>query len=146
MPTQTRTLVKWFHDLGSDDTGSVGGKNASLGEMISTLEKEGVRVPDGFATTAEAYWQFLDHNDLRERIGEQIDEYHNGADLQDIGERIRTSIREAEFPEDLTRAIREAYQQLAEQLDIDAPPVAVRSSATAEIFRRPASPASRTPF
>ncbi len=132
MTTQTTTLVKWFQDLGSNDTASVGGKNASLGEMLSALGEKGVRVPDGFASTADAYWQFLDHNQLRDRIREEIDKYHQGTDLQEIGERIRESFRDAEFPEELTQQIREAYRQLAEQVKDDEPAVAIRSSATAE--------------
>jgi pyruvate,water dikinase len=132
MTTKTATLVRWFEDLYSDDTNSVGGKNASLGEMLSELSDRGVRVPGGFATTADAYWQFLDHNELRDRIREQVDEFHNGAELQEVGERIRGLIREAEFPEELTREIREAYQQLVGRTGEKEAPVAIRSSATAE--------------
>jgi pyruvate,water dikinase len=132
MTTKTATLVRWFEDFNSADTNSVGGKNASLGEMLSELGERGVRVPGGFATTADAYWQFLDHNELRDRIREQIDEFHSGAELQEVGERIRSLIRDAEFPEELTREVREAYQQLAEQTGEEEAPVAIRSSATAE--------------
>jgi pyruvate,water dikinase len=132
MTTQTRTLVRWFQELGSDDTKSVGGKNASLGEMLSELAEKGVRVPDGFATTADAYRQFLDHNELRDRIREQIDQFHDGAELQEVGEQIRGFIRAAEFPEELTREIREAYRQLAQQVEEEQLSVAIRSSATAE--------------
>ena len=67
--------VLWFEGLGRGDVGRVGGKNASLGEMVSGLAAAGVRVPPGFATTAEAYWGFLDANDLRPTIGRALDVY-----------------------------------------------------------------------
>ena len=60
--------VIWFKDLSMKDVPRVGGKNASLGEMISTLKKEGIRIPDGFATTSNLYWEFLEKNDLRNKI------------------------------------------------------------------------------
>ena len=62
------SFVRWFESLGSQDVGVVGGKNASLGEMIGALQKEGIHVPEGFATTAEAYWKFLEENDLTAKL------------------------------------------------------------------------------
>jgi pyruvate,water dikinase len=59
---QEKSYIRWFSDLSNQDVEIVGGKNASLGEMISVLDQEGVNVPDGFATTAEAYWKFLKDN------------------------------------------------------------------------------------
>ena len=66
--------IRWFEDLSSKDVAIVGGKNASLGEMIRSLKKEGVRVPDGFATTSEAYWELLEAEQLREKIENLLDE------------------------------------------------------------------------
>ena len=60
--------IRWFEKLRSKDVPLVGGKNASLGEMIMTLKKKGIWVPDGFATTADAYWRFLEENDLKDQL------------------------------------------------------------------------------
>ena len=60
--------IRWFENISSNDGLVVGGKNASLGEMIRTLKDEGIRVPDGFAITAEAFWKFIEANDLKEKI------------------------------------------------------------------------------
>ncbi len=125
-------LVRWLEDLTSDDTGSVGGKNASLGEMLSRLKSAGIRVPGGFATTAEAYWEFLDHNDMKDKLGEAIDELHGDASLEKVGKRIRRLFLNAAFPEDLEEAIGGAYAELSKRNDTEAVDVAVRSSATAE--------------
>lgn len=70
--------IRWFDDISAEGTAVVGGKNASLGEMIGQLQRAGIRVPDGFTTTAEAYWAFVDANDLRDRVAEQIDRLHDG--------------------------------------------------------------------
>nr|WP_316369705.1 phosphoenolpyruvate synthase [Candidatus Thiodiazotropha sp. CDECU1] len=111
----------------------VGGKNASLGEMISGLADAGVSVPGGFATTAHAYREFLRHNGLAERI----DPLLKALDVEDVtalaeaGKTIRQWVVDAPFPESLQVAVTEAYKQLTG--DTDTPPsVAVRSSATAE--------------
>ena len=73
-------------EVGSGDTGLVGGKNASLGEMLGALGEAGIRVPEGFATTADAYWAFLDANQLRERIGERLERLRAGeAELAEVG-------------------------------------------------------------
>lgn len=123
----------WFNNLGSDDIGRVGGKNASLGEMIGRLKTAGVRVPTGFATSAAAYWSFLDENDLREKIAQELaglKEDHSN--LEKVGGKIRGLILDGELPASLAEAIRESYRKLAGQLERDEPAVAVRSSATAE--------------
>jgi len=126
-------FVRWFEDLDKDDVPSVGGKNASLGEMIQALAEEGVRVPGGFATTAEAYWRFVDANDLRGELTERIAALRSGdATLDDVGGEIRRAFLHAEFPGDLRDAIREAYQALSERHETEHVDVAVRSSATAE--------------
>ncbi len=126
-------LIRWFSDLNRDDGDQVGGKNASLGEMIASLRSAGIRVPDGFATTASAYWQFIDANDLRDRITETLGELNEDrSNLQDVGERVRAMILESEHPQSLAEAIRGAYRELAQTLGRESLDVAVRSSATAE--------------
>jgi pyruvate,water dikinase len=125
-------MVRWFEDLSAGDVALVGGKNASLGEMIRNLEPKGIRVPGGFATVAHAYWKFLEANNLRTRISEQIGALHRGADLAEVGETIRRMIMEAEFPPDLAQGLRDAYRELGHRLKREDPDVAVRSSATAE--------------
>jgi pyruvate, water dikinase len=124
--------VRWFEELSSADVALVGGKNASLGEMIRSLSASGVRVPTGFATTAQAYWHFLDANNLRGDIGERITAWQQGADLAETGAAIRQLVRAAELPPGLIREITDAYRLLAARLGRVDPAVAVRSSATAE--------------
>ncbi|MGP8306137.1 phosphoenolpyruvate synthase [Vibrio sp. YIC-376] len=127
---QKNTL--WFNGLSMNDVDKVGGKNASLGEMVSNLANVGVSVPNGFATTSYAFNKFLDHEGLDERIHQLLDEL----DVEDVdalrktGATIRQWVLEAPFPADLEQDIRENYQELVEgnpELS-----VAVRSSATAE--------------
>jgi pyruvate,water dikinase len=131
--TQNKIYIRWFEDLGSDDVPIVGGKNASLGEMLQSLSEAGIRVPGGFATTAEAYRQFLQANDLEARLESQLEELRKGdKSLQESGQAIRRLIRRADFPEELAEAIREAYRQLSERYEGDEVDVAARSSATAE--------------
>jgi len=126
-------LVRWFGDVGSDDVASVGGKNASLGEMIQTLSEKGIRVPDGFAVTADAYRHFLEDNDLGERIRDLLDAWKAGKhSLSHTGESIRTLMLSAQIPEDLAEAVRKAYRELGRRYDTEDVDVAVRSSATAE--------------
>ncbi|MFF9786874.1 phosphoenolpyruvate synthase [Streptomyces nigrescens] len=125
-------LVRWFEDITAGDTAAVGGKNASLGEMIQNLASQGIRVPGGFATTAHAYRELLKTADLHPRIREQIDALHEGANLAEVGNKIRRMFRDAELPPSLTEAIRDAYRKLGAALHREDPDVAVRSSATAE--------------
>jgi pyruvate,water dikinase len=123
----------WFENLDSGDVARVGGKNASLGEMIGALKERGVRVPGGFATTADAYREFLAHNDLEERIrGELRDWEEGGKQLAKAGRNIRNLFRHAEFPEAIATAIGQAYQELCERNETPDMDVACRSSATAE--------------
>jgi pyruvate,water dikinase len=120
-------------ELGSGDTPLVGGKNASLGEMLARLGEEGIRVPDGFATTAKAYWEFIDHNDLRERITRTLERLEAGeVELAQAGRSIRALMYAGELPPGMAEAIGAAYRDLAESTGRDEPDVAVRSSATAE--------------
>ncbi|WP_162342061.1 phosphoenolpyruvate synthase [Cyclobacterium salsum] len=125
--------TRFFKDLTNRDTAEVGGKNASLGEMISQLGPKGIRIPSGFATTSDAYWHFMDHNGLREKVAgtlEKLDK-KDFKNLKSIGEKLRGFILAAKFPEDLKNSIKEAYHQLEEQEE-SLTSVAVRSSATAE--------------
>ncbi|MBC7803782.1 MAG: phosphoenolpyruvate synthase, partial [Candidatus Parcubacteria bacterium] len=125
--------VAWLKDLRMADLPKVGGKNASLGEMIGGLAQAGVRVPGGFATTAEAFQAFLDIGQLGKRIEKRIE----GLDSQDIGTlekcgaEIRGWIEQAPFPAAVDSCIRDFYQQLVAQTSSETS-FAVRSSATAE--------------
>ena len=120
-----------FAELGMDDLAQVGGKNASLGEMIKNLSSAGVSVPQGFATTSEAYLDFLETNDLSNKINKLLE----GLDVSDVtqlakvGANIRQLVLEATLPESLEQAIREAYKTMNPK---DRFSVAVRSSATSE--------------
>ena len=126
--------VVWFESLGMGDVERVGGKNASLGEMIANLADAGVQVPGGFATTADAYWDFLDESGLRERIQKELE----GLDVDDVralaetGAKIRRMVVETPFPEALHQQIVTAWEQLLERTGKTDLSVAVRSSATAE--------------
>jgi pyruvate, water dikinase len=126
-------FIRWFETLDREDVAIVGGKNASLGEMIQSLKSSGIRVPEGFATTAEAYWAFLEANELIEPIRTQIQAFEQGrTSLMETGKVIRRLILKADIPPALSEEIRQAYSELCErysQADVD---VAVRSSATAE--------------
>ena len=127
------TLVIRFDDVRRADVGQVGGKNSSLGEMVQTLEPKGIRVPPGFATTAEAYWRFIEANDLKARISGLLDDHDRGEiTLAEAGREIRETILKGKWPADTAEAIAAAYTELCKRTgktDVD---VAVRSSATAE--------------
>lgn len=124
--------VRWLEDLTSGDVALVGGKNASLGEMIRNLSSQHIRVPTGFAVAAQAYWKFLDVNDLRTPISEKIQELRRNANLAEVGDAVRGMMMEAEFPPDLAQELKDAYRDLGLRLRRENPDVAVRSSATAE--------------
>ena len=125
--------VAWLKDLRLSDLPQVGGKNASLGEMTAALATAGIRVPGGFATTADAFREFLATDGLGERIAKKLE----SLDCDDVnalaacGKEIRSWIAKAPFPEALERDISSFYQQLEEQTSSDVS-FAVRSSATAE--------------
>lgn len=124
--------VLWFNGLGMDDVNRVGGKNASLGEMISNLSNLGVCVPNGFATTAEAFQEFLQQNHLNQRIQMTLSELDTNDvnALAKAGSDIRRWIEEAPFQPAFEDAVRSAFTTLQEGNNNLA--VAVRSSATAE--------------
>jgi len=116
------TPVVWFEDVRREDVAKVGGKNASLGEMVRSLGDRGVRVPPGFSTVASAYWRFLDANGLNDIIKSRLAEFKSGkASLSETGSTIRSAFLKVE-----------AYRQLCERVGRENADVAVRSSATAE--------------
>lgn len=127
-----KQYVVQFSELGMNDVERVGGKNASLGEMISQLSQAGVSVPDGFATTADAYRDFLEQSGLNQRIADTL----KGLDIDDVktlaetGKRIRQWIVETPFPAQLNEAITSAFADMT--ADNPSLACAVRSSATAE--------------
>jgi pyruvate,water dikinase len=125
--------IKWFAELGIGDVHLVGGKNASLGEMFRELAPEGVKIPDGFAVTAEAYRYFLNEAGLDRTIRKILADLDTSdiANLRTRGSQVRHAILAAELPSDLEQDITRAYQELG--TDPNHPTdVAVRSSATAE--------------
>lgn len=125
--------VLWYQQLGMDDVGRVGGKNASLGEMISNLANAGVQVPGGFATTSHAFNEFLEQSGLEARIHEVLD----ALDVDDVkalalaGEKIRNWIIETPFHPEFETTIKQAFEELQGEAGDEAS-FAVRSSATAE--------------
>jgi pyruvate,water dikinase len=127
-------LVLWLDALRMTDLAKVGGKNASLGEMIGNLAKLGVSVPGGFATTADAFQSYLEKSGLAKRIAERL----STLDVDDVdeltrgGKEIRSWIVDTALPADLEQAIREAYIKLCKDAGATDIAVAVRSSATAE--------------
>ena len=122
--------IAWLHELGMADIDRVGGKNASLGEMISHLTKLGVSVPGGFATTAFAFQEFLSQSGLQEKISAEL----STLDIEDIqalatsGQRIRHWIMDTPFQAPLQQAVSEAWQMLSSSHGSE-PAVAVRSTA-----------------
>lgn len=126
-------LVLRFDEIGMNDVGQVGGKNASLGEMVRALAGQGVRVPDGFATTSFAYRAFVGANDLEPGIRRLLEKHRTGrASLRETGAGIRELFLAGEFPVDVADAIRSSYHSLGVLAGVPDLGVAVRSSATAE--------------
>ncbi|MFA5964370.1 MAG: phosphoenolpyruvate synthase [Sphingomonas sp.] len=131
--TATAPLVLPFEAMGLGDIAQVGGKNASLGEMVRQLGPAGVRVPEGFAITANAYRTLIAEAGLAPAIRTAIAQYRKGgALLHDTGEAIRAMIGNATLPMAVAEAIRQGYRGLCQQTGVDDSAVAVRSSATAE--------------
>lgn len=125
--------VLWYHQLGMNDVNRVGGKNASLGEMIANLSGLGVSVPDGFATTARAFNEFLEQSGLNQRIHQLLDtlDVDDVRALAKAGAQIRQWVVDTPFQPALMQAIAEAYAQLSADMHAEGS-FAVRSSATAE--------------
>jgi pyruvate,water dikinase len=123
--------IKLFKELSNRDVPLVGGKNASLGEMFNQLTPKGINVPDGFATTSESYWFFLEKNNIKQKLHklmEQLD-LRNFSNIRQIGAEARALILNASIPEEISNEIKAAYKELCTEREIE---VAVRSSATAE--------------
>lgn len=126
-------FIQWFDKVGLDDVGKVGGKNASLGEMINRLGEAGIKVPTGFCVTADAYSYLLEQGELREKLSNILKDVDKN-DLDQLGNKARSAralIKQAGLPAALAKEIRYAYLMLSQQFG-DEPDVAVRSSATAE--------------
>ena len=100
-------MLKWLNQVNLEDKDIAGGKNASLGEMIQNIKKLGIRVPDGFIVTTDGYLEFLNYNDLHDRIGEIIDglDYRDHIQTKRSGLKIRNLIQDGEFPEELESQI-----------------------------------------
>jgi pyruvate,water dikinase len=125
--------IMFFSEIRKGDVPIVGGKNASLGEMYSQLTPKGINIPNGFATTADAYKYFLDYNGIDKKIAKIFSEVdlNKLEDVQRAGKISRDLTMKGKFPEDLKKEIIEAYEKLCEEYGDDTD-VAVRSSATAE--------------
>ncbi|HYX10083.1 MAG TPA: phosphoenolpyruvate synthase, partial [Bacteroidales bacterium] len=130
---KTKVFTRLYKDLTSDDIGIVGGKNASLGEMIRHLKKKGINVPEGFATTSAAYWYFIEKNELKGKISHELERLKSGKiNLAKTGSNIRQTIMEAELPQELKAQVKKSYKELSKIYKSGNVDVAVRSSATAE--------------
>jgi len=127
-------FVRPLESFGIDDVDVVGGKNASLGEMLGALKARGVRVPDGLAVTVAGYRLFTAHNDLDDVIAATVDglDVTDDRELARAGSVIRRAVTRGEFPSALADQIRDGYSELSQLCDMDEADVAVRSSATAE--------------
>ena len=125
--------IHWFNEVGIEDVPIVGGKNASLGEIYRELTPKGVKIPNGFAISADAYWHLLNSSGIKNKLEELMQDLDksNVMDLSERGKLARELILSAGIPEDLWEEIKLAYDKLAEQYG-SSPDVAVRSSATAE--------------
>jgi pyruvate,water dikinase len=131
--SKTPREVLWFEETNRADVARVGGKNSSLGEMVRALSAKGVRVPPGFATTADAYWHFVDANHLRARVAELLAQLSAGkATLAATGQAIRAAFLGGQWPADTAAEIVAAYRDLCKRAGRSEVDVAVRSSATAE--------------
>ncbi|MCG2622174.1 phosphoenolpyruvate synthase [Arthrobacter sp. I2-34] len=128
-----RRYTVWFEETGLGDIASVGGKNASLGEMLRTLATQGVRVPEGFAITAEAYRDYVQANALEQIIRDRLGRYRDGRmPLREAGRQVREMFLAGKFPAHVSAAVLESYHALSGRAGTENLPVAVRSSATAE--------------
>ncbi len=134
----TSKYVIWFDELRMADIGKVGGKNASLGEMINQLSNSGVRVPRGFATTADAYQNFMGQSIEQDSLAKRIEKILSILDIEDVaalantGTQIRNWIMETPLPLKLNKDISDAYEKLLLESGASTVSLAVRSSATAE--------------
>lgn len=127
--------IHWFNTVGMDDIGLVGGKNASLGAMITELSSKGIRVPMGFAISSKAYWRYLEYNKLVKPMRAIMSSLNDVADinqLQQVGHQIRELMLAGVMPNDIVAEIAPSYLMLSQMYGQETADVAVRSSATAE--------------
>jgi len=149
---ESKAFVLWFDEIGISDVPSVGGKNASLGEMYRELSQKGVKVPYGFAITAHAYRHFLEKAGIRGEIEETLKGLDTGAvaNLRERGRKIRTAIVDAELPKELEDAIVGSYKKLCERYGEDtgaAPQRRIYLLPALQVSRRPISISTgRLPF
>ena len=128
------TTIAWLSEVGINDLEQVGGKNASLGEMIRHLGKLGIKIPNGYVITVEGYRSFCSYNHLEQQIQDLVNaiDHSSVTSLRRVGQQVRQLIRNSKFPPELSKQIIDTYQQLSANYAQDATDVAVRSSATAE--------------
>ncbi len=128
-----KTYIKYFDEIGINDIPQVGGKNASLGEMYQNLSSKGIAVPNGFAITSDAYWDFLDHNDFKSQLSTIHSSLNtdNFSNLQEVGKKCRQLMLSGSFHQKLEEKIKEGYEYLTNQNGENVS-FAARSSATAE--------------
>ena len=131
---KSEKFILFFKEISKKDLLLVGGKNASLGEMIKTLSKKGINIPDGFTLTTKAYWYFLKENRIEGKLKEIFKRFKPESikSLQETGRAARQTMLEGEFPEDLRKEIIKAYQKLSQRYDEKEVDVAIRSSGVAE--------------
>ena len=127
------TYILWLEALNNQDIERVGGKNASLGELVSALKTEGIQVPTGFAITVDGYWALIEANRIGSEIQTQLAQFQQGdQSLAQTGKAIRRLFQTAVFPDELEANIRQAYRELSQRYGVAEVDIAVRSSATAE--------------
>lgn len=131
---RSKKYILWFEEIGIDDFPLVGGKNASLGEMLRELSSKGIQVPNGFAITTNAFKRFVEANRLETKVQKALEglDTSNHSILASKGKEVRMLFLNSEFPQDLKFEILKAYSELSKNLGHKNPHVAVRSSATAE--------------
>jgi pyruvate,water dikinase len=131
---KTNEQLLWFEEITLKDLPKVGGKNASLGEMIRHLTSKGIKVPEGFAITTKAFAEFVDNSALEGKINAALEglDPDNPSDVAERGKKVRKMFLESPFPPELQREIEYGYWELGRKLNIPNPSVAIRSSATSE--------------
>ncbi len=131
---RTNEHLLWFDQIGLKDIDRVGGKNASLGEMLRHLTSNGIRVPEGFAVTTKAFREFVEAGRLEEKVKSIIEgmDPDNPSDVGPRGKAVRRAFLDSEFSDELRREIEYGYWELGRRLGIENPSVAIRSSATSE--------------
>ena len=130
---KSKKNILWLDEINIKDLPLVGGKNASLGEMYNELSKKGVNIPDGFALTTKAYWEFLRANKIDKKLIEIFKNFNPKSikSLQEVGKKARKAVLEGEFPPELKENILMAYRKLGEKYGKN-PDVAIRSSGVCE--------------